>query len=95
MNFDKCLITHMAAIAMLDEATSEEDAVLRTAVLESQSKLLADESLDSDELAARTSTLMRSYAPGAEAAIAEDEANGTPPQAIAAQAILCGREAGE
>ena len=80
---------------MLEEAASEEDAVLRAAVLESQSKLLADESLDSDELAARTSTLMHAYAPGAEAAIAEAEANGTPPLFLAAQAILCGREAGE
>ena len=92
MNFDDCLITHMAAAAMLEDAASEEDVVLRAAVIESQTKLLADESLDEDELAARTSTLMRSYAPSADAAIAETKTASTPPLVIAARAKLCGKE---
>ena len=92
VNFDDCLITHMAAIAMLDGATSEKDVSLRAAVIASQSKLLADDTIDEDDLAQRTTTLMQSYAPGADAAIVEAKAIGTPPIFIAAQAILCGQE---
>ena len=92
MTFDECLITHMAASAMLEDATTEEDIALRAAVIASQTELLRDDNVDEDELATRTSALMRSYAPSADAAIAEAKAISTPPVFYAAKAILCGQE---
>ena len=91
-NFDDCLITHMAAITMLEDATTEEDANLRTGVIKSQTMLLADDTLEDDAQAARNASLLQSYGRAAERAVAEAYAINTAPQLIAAEAIFCGQE---
>jgi len=94
MNFDDCLITHMAAAQMLmdsieetDDASAEE--VLLDGVIDGQTKLLSDDRLDEDELAQRTATLMRSYAGATDARITEAEANNVTAQTLAAKAAAC------
>lgn len=89
MNFDSCLITHMAAIAKLEEASDGTHTPLLGALIASQRELLSDDTIEEDELALRTSTLMRAYSGAADAAIAEAEAKGRAPQALAADAIAC------
>ena len=91
INFDSCLITHMAAIAMLEEAADEAGMELRKTVIASQNELLRDHTIDEEDLAQRTSTLMRAYSGAADAAIAVAEANGTPMQVLATDAIACGK----
>ncbi|MCA8892050.1 MAG: hypothetical protein KDA56_09580 [Hyphomonas sp.] len=90
-NFDSCLITHMAAIAMLEEASDGTHTSLLGALIDSQRELLSDDTIEEDDLAARTSTLMRAYSGAADAAIAEAEARGTTPQALATEAMACGK----
>ena len=91
-SFDDCLITHMAAISMLEDASSEDDVALRDAVIKSQTMLLADDTLEDDALAQRTSTLLQSYGRAAERAAAEAYANGVTPADLAADAISCEKE---
>lgn len=89
VNFDTCLITHMAAIDM------QADGALRDSLIASQTRLLSDDRLNENEQAQRTSTLMQSYAPGAGAAIAEAEANDVTAEMLAADAITCGEALAE
>ena len=81
----------MAAIAMLEEAADEAGMELRKTVIASQNELLRDHTIDEEDLAQRTSTLMRAYSGAADAAIAVAEANGTPMQVLATDAIACGK----
>jgi len=90
-NFDSCLITHMAAIAMLEDAADGDSTELRKAVIASQNELLRDDTMDKDDLAQRTSALMRTYSGAAEAALTEAEAIGTSMQTLSAYAIACGK----
>ena len=90
-NFDSCLVTHMAAIAMLEDADDEGSTELRKAVIASHHELLRDDTIDEDELAQRTSALMRAYSGAADTALAEAEANGTPMRTLATDAIACGK----
>ncbi|WP_155841608.1 MULTISPECIES: hypothetical protein [Hyphomonas] len=90
-NFDSCLITHMAAIAMLQDAADKDSTELRKAVIASQNELLRDDAIDKDELAQRTSVLMHAYSDAANVALAEAEATGTPMRTLATDAIACGK----
>ena len=94
-NFDDCLIMHMAAIAMLTDAESEDDAALRGELIASQTDLIHDDRLDEDGLAARTSSLLQSYGRSAERAAAEAYAENVTPETLAAAAIACGKELAE
>ena len=49
----------MAAIAMLEDADDEGSTELRKAVIASHNELLRDDTIDENELAQRTSALMR------------------------------------
>ena len=81
----------MAAIAMLEDADDEGSTELRKAVIASHNELLRDDTIDENELAQRTSALMRAYSGAADTALAEAEANGTPMRTLAIDAIACGK----
>lgn len=81
----------MAAIAMLQDAADKDSTELRKALVASQNELLRDDTIDKDELAQRTSVLMRAYSDAANVALAEAEAIGTPRQTLSANAIACGK----
>jgi len=94
MNFDDCLITHMAAVQMITTSIEETedgaaDEAMLDQVLSGQKQLLRDDRLGEDELAQRTATLMRSYSGAADTRVAEAEANDVSPQTLAATAANC------
>lgn len=91
ISFDECLVAHMVAAHVLEGTpgdTSDAEGLLE-AVRASQAAMLDDPRLDADELAQRTSGLMRMYSGAADAAVAEAEARGASARALAERALGC------
>ena len=82
VNFDDCLITHMAAISMLQGSEAEENIALHETLIASQTELLSDDHLTEDELAHRTSSLTQAYGRAAQRIVAESYASGVSPEAL-------------